>query len=63
VIPYRLYYYGYILNLAVKVFLFGKDSDAFEALLPDIDAPGRDELLLMEWRKKGAVGKLYNLVK
>lgn len=61
--PYRLRCYGHILNLAAKAFLFGKDANAFESLLPDVDAQGREELLLTEWRKKGAIGKLHNLVK
>ena len=29
---YRSCYLGYIINLAAKAFLFGKDSEAFEAI-------------------------------
>ena len=30
IISRRLRYFGYVLNLAAKVFLFGKNADAFE---------------------------------
>lgn len=61
--PYRLRCFGHILNLSATAFLFGHNVDAFENLLPDEDAPGREDFLLDEWRKKGAVVKLHNLVK
>jgi hypothetical protein len=53
---------GYIINLTAKVFLFGKDVDAFEE-----DSRTKKELSKFEavrelWRKKGLVGKFHNTV-
>ena len=58
----RIRYLGYIINLVIKVFLFGKDADAFEE-----DSKTKKKLLKLEavrdlWRKKGLLGKFYNTV-
>ena len=45
--------FGHILNLVVKVLLFGKDIDALEISSAEFAT----------WRKLGAVGKLHNLVR
>ena len=53
---------GYILNLAAKAFLFGKDADAFEE---DTNCKRNNthiEKLRELWRKKGPIGKFHNLV-
>ncbi|RYP51798.1 hypothetical protein DL768_002945 [Monosporascus sp. mg162] len=51
---------GHTLNLFAKALLFGHDIEAFEASIY-----GEEALTIIEhelWRKKGPVGKLYNLV-
>ena len=50
----------HIINLAAKAFIFGKDSDLFEA-----DISTYNDLLKIEkaralWRTKGLIGKFYN---
>ena len=65
--PYRSHYLEYIINLATKAFLFGKDSKAFEAIAELVnDLTLMDSLIMREaqaaWHKKGLIGKLYNVV-
>ena len=65
--PYRSRCLGYIINLAVKAFLFGKDSEAFEAIAELVDdSTPMDSPIMREaqaaWHKKGLVGKLHNVV-
>jgi hAT family C-terminal dimerisation region len=52
--------FGYILNLAAKAILFGKNVEAFEEQLSGSEALSNAEHEL--WRKTGPVGKLHNLV-
>lgn len=49
-----------MINLVVKVILFGTDSEAFEEELDSGHALATAEHEL--WRRKGPVGKLHNLV-
>ncbi|KAJ2983394.1 hypothetical protein NQ176_g716 [Zarea fungicola] len=54
----RLQCVGRILNLVARAVTFGSDASKFEA-----DVCGAtDELSFEIWAKKGAIGKLYNLV-
>ncbi|KAJ3454555.1 hypothetical protein MRS44_013155 [Fusarium solani] len=56
----RVRCFGHVLNLVVKVLLFGHKAEAFEA---EVDGePGFDAIQHEIWRKKGPVGKLHNLV-
>jgi hypothetical protein len=56
----RLRCAGHIINLMARQILFGEDLDAFEL---EINV-AKDELEdLQLWRKKGPIGKLYNIVK
>ena len=53
---------SYILNLAVKAFLFGKEADAFEE---DVNQKYNNiyiEKLQKLWHKKGLIRKFYNIV-
>jgi hypothetical protein len=53
---------GHIINLAVKVFLFGKDADAFEEEFYIKKELSKLEAVRELWRKKGPLGKFYNTV-
>jgi hypothetical protein len=50
---------GHIINLTAQQVLFGSDVDAFE---PEL-CTSVEELELQQWRKKGPIGRLHNLVK
>ena len=56
---------GHIINLAAKAFLFGNDVEAFEAVA-DTDNFALESVAAQkaqdEWRKKGPVGKVHNIV-
>jgi hypothetical protein len=62
----RLRCYGYVINLAAKAFLFGDDPDAFELEIENLEKLKLEirhkRELLAQWRKKGPVGKLHNIV-
>ena len=63
-----------MVNLVYKAILYGYDTDCIEdALLDDITTnavsqfekvlrSGNEVAKLQAWRKKGAIGKLYNIV-
>ena len=58
---------GHIINLAAKAFIFGKNVAAFEAVVDAVnDATPQDSPAMRatqnEWRKRGALGKLHNVV-
>jgi hypothetical protein len=58
--------YSHIINLTAKAFLFGDNPDAFELKIENfkklkLEIRHERELLVL-WRKRGAVGKLYNLI-
>jgi hypothetical protein len=46
-------------NLCGHAVLFGKDFDAFEREVQDFQL---EELQLVEWRRKGSIGKLHNVL-
>ena len=52
----------HVLNLGAKAFLFGQETEAFEAeiTLHQTLEDGIKELQL--WQKRGAVGKLHNII-
>ncbi|RKK06426.1 hypothetical protein BFJ65_g4629 [Fusarium oxysporum f. sp. cepae] len=51
---------GHTINLSAKALLFGKNSNAFEQQLSGAEALSDTEYA--QWRKKGPVGKLHNIV-
>ena len=58
---------GHIINLAAKAFIFGKNVAAFEAVVDAVnDTTPQDSPAMRaaqnEWRKRGALGKLHNVV-
>ncbi|KAJ0126920.1 hypothetical protein HZ326_29975 [Fusarium oxysporum f. sp. albedinis] len=52
---------GHILNLSAKAFLEGDSSDIFDSHIAEKDQKKERELLC-EWRKRGPLGKLHNLI-
>ena len=59
--------FGHVINLAAKAFLFGSDTAAFEAIavLEEDQGLVNSEILTtaqVEWRKRGPVGKVHNIV-
>ncbi|RKK17214.1 hypothetical protein BFJ67_g17782, partial [Fusarium oxysporum f. sp. cepae] len=55
--------FGHILNLAARAFLWGEDPDSFEREAFTEAAFQVEERELRLWRKRGAVGKLHNIVR
>lgn len=55
--------FGHILNLAARAFLWGEDPDLFEREAFTEAAFQVEERELRLWRKRGAVGKLHNIVR
>ena len=58
---------GHIINLAAKAFIFGKQVEAFEAVVNGVDdtTPWDSQAMRnaqTEWRKKGPLGKIHNIV-
>ncbi|KAG7424849.1 hypothetical protein Forpi1262_v014199 [Fusarium oxysporum f. sp. raphani] len=51
---------GHTINLSAKALLFGKNANAFEQQLSGAEALSDTEYA--QWRKKGPVGKLHNIV-
>jgi hypothetical protein len=58
---FRIRCFGHILNLSAKAFIEGESSEIFDQHISSSEADHELELL-KEWRKRGAVGKLHNLV-
>ena len=50
---------GHIFNLVGQAALFGSDSQAFAKEIEDVTI---EELELRQWRRKGPIGKLHNIV-
>ncbi|EXU94577.1 hAT family dimerization domain protein [Metarhizium robertsii] len=55
--------FGHIINLAARAFLWGEDADSFEREAFTEAAFQVEERELRLWRKRGAVGKLHNIVR
>jgi hypothetical protein len=51
---------GHIINLVVQECLSGSDVDAFEEELTNVTI---EEVELREWRKRGPISKLHNLIR
>jgi hypothetical protein len=51
---------GHVINLVAQQCLWGSDVDAFEEELTNVTA---EEIELREWRKRGPIGKLHNLIR
>ena len=63
---YRLRCFGHIINLTVKAMLFGDAATTFEMedCLLEVSEDPKDYLLRIEnWRKKGPIGRLHNIVR
>lgn len=50
---------GHIFNLCGQAVLFGKDFDAFEREVENLQL---EERQLVEWRRRGPIGKLHNVL-
>ncbi len=55
--------FGHIINLAARAFLWGQDPESFEREAFTEAAFQIEERELRFWRKRGAVGKLHNVVR
>jgi hypothetical protein len=51
---------GHVINLVAQEVLFGSDIDTFELELTNVTT---EELELLNWRKRGPIGKLHNLIR
>lgn len=58
----RLRCFGHVINLVVKAFLWGTDSEAFEAEILSHQELQREAEELETWRRKGPLGKLHNII-
>ena len=59
----RLRCFGHIINLVVKCFLWGEDRASIAGERNEIHHSPEEELRqLREWRKKGPIGKLHNII-
>ena len=59
----RLRCFGHIVNLCAQAFLIGKDA---EKVCKDLDAAYREgdmKRIRELWRKRGAIGRLHNIIK
>ncbi|KAM0707266.1 hypothetical protein Q7P35_006598 [Cladosporium inversicolor] len=56
----RILCMGHVINLVAQQCLWDSDIDAFEEELTNVTA---EELELREWRKRGPIGKLHNLIR
>jgi hypothetical protein len=56
----RMMCMGHVLNLVAQQCLWGSDVDAFEEELTNVTT---EEVELREWRKRGPIGKLHNLIR
>lgn len=55
-LPHRLHCFGHIINLAVMEFLIGKRPRTVDSYRGPFDEE------VAQWRKRGAIGKLHNIV-
>ena len=55
---YRCRCVGHILNLAAKAFLKGEDAP-----IDSLNDPAMDTQVVRQWRKRGPIGKLHNIVR
>jgi hypothetical protein len=51
---------GHVINLVAQQYLWGSDIDAFEEELTNVTT---EEIELREWRKRGPISKLYDLIR
>jgi hypothetical protein len=51
---------GHIINLVAHSLLFGEDPEAFEESLVTVTA---EEVELRNWRQRGPISKLHNLIR
>ena len=58
---HHLQCFEHVINLVVKAFLWGTDSDAFEKEILTENARDKEVEELIAWRKKGPMGKLHNI--
>lgn len=57
----RLCCFGHVINLVVKSFLWGTDAVAFECEIAGYGDSDCQLEELIEWRKRGPMGKLHNI--
>ncbi|GAB7322858.1 hypothetical protein MBLNU13_g05416t1 [Cladosporium sp. NU13] len=56
----RIMCIGHVINLVAQECLWGSDVAAFEEGLENVTA---EQLELIEWRRRGPIGKLHNLIR
>jgi hypothetical protein len=54
-------YIGHVINLVAYKVLFGSDIESFEHKLKH--AVTAEAVKLAAWRRKGPIGKLYNIIR
>ena len=62
---WRFRCFGYIFNLVAKAFLDGNVKDFTKSIIYEVNRKRlakEKAALLANWRKKGPVGKLYNII-
>ncbi len=59
---HRLHYQGHIINLAIQSFLFVTQEENLEKLDSSANKYEISLQEINEWRRRGPLGKLYNLV-
>jgi len=57
----RVRCFGHIITLVVKAFLWGDKFEKFECEVHTFEEIQQESELLQAWRKKGPLGKLYNI--
>jgi len=59
----RLRCFGHVINLVVKAFLWGLNTEVLEGLASrnSTEGDGQEIIELMEWRREGPMGKLRNI--
>ena len=58
----RLHWFGHIINLIVKAFLWRTDADVFEIEINSHKVLRRETEELEAWRRNGPLGKLHNII-
>ena len=59
---HRLCYFSHVLNLLVKVILFGENPKVFKKDITTTAILKDKKAVLQYWRSKGTLGKLYNII-
>ncbi|KAH0604073.1 uncharacterized protein H6S33_007104 [Morchella sextelata] len=58
----RLRFFGHVINIVVKAFLWEDTAEAFEEDIQSLQNRRKEEQELIGWRQKGPMGNLYNII-